>query len=228
MKPQKSRILIADDHPLVREGLLQLINRQKDMVCCGEADNSESISTLVRKGPPDLLVLDLRLGDEDGLELIKSLLVEHPKLRILVLSQFHESIYSLRVLKAGARGYVMKHEANTTVIEAIRNVLTGKLVVSAQISEMALQQAVQDARVSSGPNVKSVESLSDREIQVMQLLGRGLSTREIAVTFNLSPKTIETYRENLKSKLGIPNAKALVEFARQWEDSSTRHRKADK
>lgn len=209
----KKRILVVDDHPLFRSGLVQLINRQDDLVCHGEADNIAAAKELIAKLKPDLLVLDLRLGHTDSLELIRFLKSEKPNLRILVLSQHDEVLYAERVLRAGAHGYLMKEEATEEVLAAIRTVLNGELYVSRKISVLVLRKSLQGG--SSAAN-SGVESLSDRELQVFQMLGAGLGTKHIAEQLKLSSKTIETYREKIKQKLNLSDATQLISYATAW------------
>ncbi|MBI4660410.1 MAG: response regulator transcription factor [Verrucomicrobia bacterium] len=214
---QKQRILIVDDHPLLRAGLIQFIDRQKDMICCGEADGAASTQNAVLAYKPDLVLLDLRLRGEDGLELIKSLKSQHPKLLILVISQCDEMLYAERALRAGARGYIMKEEATEEVLFAIRAVLGGELYLSRKLAIRLVRKTIESRPLMPGPGV---ESLTDRELQVFQLLGSGLSTRQIAERLNLSFKTIETYRENIKHKLGLGGAADLVRYATRWVEGS--------
>jgi len=210
---QKRRILVVDDHPLLRAGLIQFIDRQRDMTCCGEADSGATTQDAVVRQKPDLLLLDLRLRSEDGLELIKSLKARFPKLLILVISQCDEMLYAERVLRAGARGYIMKEEATEEVLFAIRAVLEGELYLSRKLAIRLVQKTIESRPATAGPGL---ESLTDRELQVFQLLGAGLNTRHIAERLNLSFKTIETYRENIKHKLGLAGAADLVRYATNW------------
>jgi DNA-binding NarL/FixJ family response regulator len=210
---RKARILVVDDHPLFRSGLVQLINRQEDLACQGEADSVSTAKELVRKFKPDLLALDLRLGHSDGLELIRFFKSHYPDLRILVLSQHDEVLYAERVLRAGAHGYLMKEEATEEVLAAIRTVLRGELYVSRKISVLVLRKSL---RITSQAGDTGVESLSDRELQVFQMLGAGLGTKYIAEQLKLSAKTIETYREKIKQKLGLSDATQLISYATAW------------
>lgn len=209
----KARILVVDDHPLFREGVRQLIDRQNDLVCCGEAGTVAATTEAVAQLKPDLLLLDLRLGSGDGLDLIKSLRAQAPTLAILVISQFDELHYAERALRAGARGYLMKEEATEEVLSAMRVILAGDRYVSRRMTPRLLD------RLLEGPSARTesrVDCLSDRELQVFQLLGSGMSTRAIAESLNLSFKTIETYRENVKHKLGLSGATDLIRTATEW------------
>jgi DNA-binding NarL/FixJ family response regulator len=210
---KKARILIADDHPLLRVGVGQLINRQADLMCCAEAETAEATWAAVQKHKPDLLLLDLRLDKADGLELIKSLRAQVPDLPILVLSQFDEALYAERALRAGARGYVMKQEATEEVLTAIRAILKGELYVSRKMAVLALHKSLQ---TKSGARCVGIENLTDRELQVFQLIGAGMSTREIAAELKVSFKTVETHRENIKHKLGLHSAQEIVRSATMW------------
>jgi DNA-binding NarL/FixJ family response regulator len=210
---KKTRILIADDHPLFREGMVQLIERERDLCCCGETDGVGSTETAVARLKPDLLVLDLRLKDGDGLQLIKTLRARYPKLFILVVSQHAETLYAERALRAGARGYVMKEEATEEVRIAIRTILKGELFVSRKMSVLALRKLL-DGSSEAGGNY--VERLTDRELQVFQMIGAGQGTAGIAAELHLSAKTVETHRENIKHKLGLRNAVDLLCHAVHW------------
>ena len=218
MKPNaegtvKHRVLVVDDHPLLREGVIQLINRQADLACCGEADSVATARQTIAAAQPDLVLLDLRLGDGDGLDLIKSLKAQFADLRILVLSQCDELQYAERALRAGARGFVMKQEASQEVIEGIRTVLRGELFVSRRVGVLVLQKLM----APQTPEARhEVEKLSDRELHIFQLLGAGLGVRAIAEQLNVSVKTVETHRENIKHKLGVDTAPELVQFAADW------------
>lgn len=213
----RKRVLVADDHPIVRDGLVQLINQQPDLVCCGQAATQPEVFAAVTTHRPELLVLDLRLKDGDGLELIKSLRSQHPEVPVLVLSQFDEELYAERALRAGALGYVMKEQASKEVVDAMRTVLAGKIYVTPAMTARLLQKAIAAKPPAADA---SAENLTDRELQVLQCLGTGLSTREIATKMRLSIKTVETYREHLKHKLGLRNAEELVYYARNWAEKN--------
>jgi DNA-binding NarL/FixJ family response regulator len=207
----RKRILIADDHPLVREGLAQLINRQPDLLCCGESDSVASTQEKTTTFAPDLLVLDLRLGTGDGLELVKSLRKRFSFLPILVISQHDETLFAERALHAGAQGYVMKEEATDQIINAIRTVLSGGIHLSRKMSVLLLNKQLEPC--ANNPGGPDVRSLSDRELHIFQLIGAGLSTHRIAEDLRLSVKTVETHRENIKHKLNLTNAQELVRSA---------------
>jgi DNA-binding NarL/FixJ family response regulator len=209
----KVRILVVDDHPMVRDGLIQLITQHRDLVCCGQADSVASALAAVEKQIPDLVILDLRLKGGDGLDLIKSLKSQYPRLKILILSQYEAPMYAERALRAGALGYVVKEQAAEEILRAIRTVLGGEVYLTRSMAAVLLQKLV---GLKSDGLRGGIENLTDRELHVLNLLGAGLSTRQIATELNLSFKTVETHRENIKRKLGLRNAAALVHYASQW------------
>jgi DNA-binding NarL/FixJ family response regulator len=209
----KARILIADDHPLVRDGLALLISGQHDLSCCGQAGTVAETQTLVAKLQPDLIILDLRLKGGDGMELIKVLKAEHPALRIMILSQHTGALYVERALRAGAVGYVSKEHAAEELLNAIHAVLAGEIYLERGMAALLLQRFV-GTRAQAAPG--GIEQLTDREMHVFQLLGTGRSTREIAAELNRSFKTVESHRENIKRKLQLRGAAELVNRAIQW------------
>jgi len=210
---KKSRIIVVEDHPVLLDGLRQLIGSQPDLACVGAADNTSDAKRVVEQSKPDLMVLDLRLKAGDALELLKSVRVEHPQLKMLVLSQYDELIFAERALRAGASGYIMKENATDEVLRAVRKVLAGELYFSERVAAAVLQRTLREKPSASRAGV---EALSDREMQVFQLLGASCSTREIAEQFHLSRKTIETHCEKIKHKLNLHTAAELKEFARKW------------
>jgi DNA-binding NarL/FixJ family response regulator len=210
---RKSRITVVEDHPVLCDGLMQLINSQPDLACAGVADNTCDAKRVVEQRKPDLMLLDLRLKGGDPLELIKSLRVEHPKVKVLVLSQYDELIFAERALRAGASGYIMKENATDEVLRAVRKVLAGELYFSERVAAAVVQRMLQEK--PSGSRI-GVESLSDREMQVFQRLGASYSAREIAEQFHLSRKTVETHCEKIKHKLSLRSAAELRQFARKW------------
>ncbi len=210
---RKTRVLVVDDHPLFRSGLVQLVNRQPDLACCGEAATAAEALAGLRSHEPELVLMDLRLGSDDGLELIKIVKAQKPQLAILVISQFDETLYAQRALRAGAGGYLMKEEATEEVLTAIRAVRAGELYVSRRMSVLMLRKSLEER---PGSPRTGMQSLTDRELQVFQLLGAGMSTRQIAESFHLSVKTIETYRQNIKNKLGLHDGAALLRCATDW------------
>lgn len=213
-KTGEKRILIVDDHPVFRHGIAALLaTSDMHLVVCGECDTAPAALDAMRKLKPDLAMLDISLQGTNGIELIKLMKAEQPKLPILVISMHDESLYALRALRAGAKGYVMKAEVMTQVLTAIRKVLAGEVYVSPRFSERLVFKAIQSLEGGMG---SPVDRLSDRELEVLQLLGRGFGTREIAGELHLSVKTIETHRAHIKEKLGFKDAGEMVRFAIDW------------
>ncbi len=210
---KKSRTIVVEDHPVLSDGLRQLIDSQPDLACVGVADNTSDARRLVEQCKPDLMVLDLRLKAGDSLDLIKSLRVEQPEVKVLVLSQYDELIFAERALRAGASGYIMKENATNEVLRAVRKVLAGELYFSERVAAAVVQRTLRERPSASR---MGVELLSDREMQVFQLLGASYSAREIAEQFHLSRKTIDTHCEKIKHKLSLHNAAELKQFARKW------------
>ena len=210
---KKSRTVVVEDHPVLCDGLKQLINNQPDLDCVGVANNISDAKRLVEQCKPDLMVLDLRLKGGDALDFIKTLRVEHSEVKVLVLSQYDELIFAERALRAGASGYIMKENATDEVLRAMRKVLAGELYFSERVASAIVQRSLREKSVSSR---EGVERLSDRELQVFQLLGASYSPREIAEQFHLSRKTIETHCEKIKHKLSLHTAAELKRFARTW------------
>lgn len=210
---QKNRIFIVDDHPIVRKGLGQLINQEDDLVICGEADNAETALELLKKVKPDLAIVDISLRGIDGIELTKLIRARFDNIPVLVVSMHDESLFAERALKVGARGYIMKQEAIEKMMEAIRKVLRGELYVSERVSANIVKRFVDGkAEGVSSPE----ELLSDRELEVFQLIGQGFATRQIAGQLHVSVKTVETYRANIKEKLNLKNATELMKHALHW------------
>lgn len=210
---KKSRILVIEDHPVLCDGLKQLINSQPDLDCVGVANNISDAKRLVEECKPDLMVLDLRLKGGDALDLIKTLRAEHSEVKVLVLSQYDELIFAERTLRAGAFGYIMKENTTDEILRALRKVRAGELYFSERVASAIVQRTLRERPI---PSHIGVEHLSDREIQVLELLGASYSPREIAEQFHLSRKTIETHCEKIKHKLSLHNAAELKQFARKW------------
>src|SRR5947199_10142333 len=210
---RKSLIIVVEDHPVLCDGLMQLINSQPDLACAGVADNTCDAKRVVEQRKPDLMLLDLRLKSGDSLELIKSLRVEHPEVKVLVLSQYYELIFAERALRAGASGYIMKENTTDEVLRAVRKVLAGELYFSERVAAAVVQRVLREKPIATR---NGIERLSDREMQVFQLLGAAYSAREIAEQFHLSRKTVETHCEKIKHKLSLQTAAELKRFARQW------------
>jgi DNA-binding NarL/FixJ family response regulator len=210
-------IFIVEDHHFFRTGLAQWLNQQAEMCCCGEAASVREARASIAAAKPDVVLMDLRLGDGEGLDLIQELNQEWPGMRIIALSQFDEEIFAHRALQAGARGYLMKSEATDSVTDAIRTVMDGGIHLSPRMSAKLLQNIFPDP-ASKSPNMAK---LTNRELQVFQLLGSGMSTMLIAQHLKLSHKTIETYRENLKVKLDLRDAAELINAAKNWVERGT-------
>jgi len=211
--PNKSRrILIVDDHPLTRHGMAQLIGQQTDLVVCGEAGNGEQALDRVRELRPDLVLVDVTLPGKPGLELIKDLTTTYPEALVLVVSMHDESLYAERALRAGARGYLMKSAGGEELVNAIRRVFAGQVYVSPELSAKILNNLSGNARRPAG--VLSI--LSDREFEVFQLVGEGLTTREIGTRLHISGKTVETHRLHIREKLGLKTPPELTKYAVRW------------
>jgi len=217
----KASILVVDDHPIVRQGLADLLDSQDDFFCCASAGDLVKAQEAVVAQKPDMVLLDLRLGQADGLESIKALKSRFENLRIVVISQFDETVYAERALRAGAMGYVMKDQATEEVLGAVRKVLDGKVYLSQAMTNRVLNS---NFAGKFQPRAAAVENLTDRELHVLQLLGIGTSTRKIAAQMNLSIKTVETYREHLKQKLGLSNSTELVHYATHWVEQGSQMR----
>lgn len=212
----RRKILIVDDHPIMRQGLAQLIENEPDLVVCGEAENAPKGLEAVKSMQPDLVLADISLPGKNGLELIKDLQAMHPGVAALVISMHDESLYAERVLRAGGRGYVMKQEGGKKIIEAIRQVLDGHIYVSEKMSAKILE-IFSGHRPASA--TASVEQLTDREFEVFQLIGSGKGTREIADQLHLSVKTVEVHRANIKEKLTLKTTTELIRYAVRWGES---------
>jgi DNA-binding NarL/FixJ family response regulator len=215
-KKSPKRLLIVDDHPMMRTGLAQLIDNEGDLKVCAEADNAGQAINAVSKQKFDLALVDISLPDKNGLELIKDLRALNPDLPILVVSMHDELIYAERVLRAGARGYIMKQEGGEKFLHAIRQVLAGHVYVSEKMSARILENLSGSQVGTAGSPVRK---LSDREFEVFQLIGQGVSTGDIALRLRLSVKTVEVHRANIKQKLNLSTATELVHYAVRWLDS---------
>jgi DNA-binding NarL/FixJ family response regulator len=207
----KTRLLLVDDHAIMRHGLAAIVNEEPDLHVCAEAESAEEAMRLLVTTPVDLAVVDISLKHSDGLELVKQIASCYPHVLSLVLSMYEESVYAERALRAGARGYVRKVEAAETVLTAIRRVLQGQPYVSDSVAEALVNRvAAAGGRANIGVGV---EALSDRELQVLRHVGRGMSSREIADDLCISVKTVETHREHVKRKLNLPTAGDLLRYA---------------
>ncbi len=214
---KRKQVLIVDDHPMMREGLAQLINRENDLAVAGEAESAAGAVEQTAQLKPDLVIVDITLPGRSGLELIRDIHAVHPAALVLVVSMHEESLYAERVLRAGGRGYVMKQAGGKKLMEAIRQVLGGQIYVSSDISARILETF---SRNSDETRATGVQSLSDREFEIFQLLGQGENTRDIAKKLNLSVKTVEVHRLNIKNKLKLNTASELIHFAVRWMQSN--------
>lgn len=208
----KARILIVDDHPVLRQGLRQLIEVEGDLEVCGEAGDIQQGRAALEELAPDLAIVDIALGDSDGLELVRRIKSRHPEVPILVLSMLNERLYAEHSLRAGAQGYLMKGEPPDAALAAIRRLLGGGMYISEDLQSAWLQQSV-GAR---DPLQLPIESLTDRELNVLRLIGEGRATRRIAHDLTLSLKTVESHRDNIRRKLGLENAAELLQYATLW------------
>ena len=217
---QKSKmtVLLVDDHPIVRQGLKQLLEAEDDMIVCGEAETASEALRVAGETTPELALVDLSLKDGSGLELIKDLKIRHPQIGVLVLSMHDETVYAERALRAGALGYIMKEKAPSRVIHALRTIHKGEVYLSETMAATVLKRVAGGASTTSD---QLVSALSDRELEVFDLIGQGLPTRDIAERLHLSAKTIETYRENIKKKLCLKNSSELLQQAIQWRQSES-------
>ena len=213
MNSVKKRVMIVDDHPVVRQGLALLIDQQPDLEVCAEADSVSEAFSRFTETSPDLTIIDLSLKDGSGIELIKEIKARNEHAKMLVSSMHDETLFAERVLRAGAKGYISKGEATGNIVDAARQVLGGRVYLSPRMSDQMLHRLVAHG---DDADRSPIESLSDRELEVFEMIGQGLTTRQIAAKLDLSPKTVETYRENIKAKLNLPNGTALTRHAVQW------------
>ena len=212
----KATVLLVDDHPVVRHGLARFIDKEPDLAVCGEADDAHAALDAIERLRPDVVVADLSLKGRPGLELVKDIDARFPGLPVLVLSMHDEGLWAERVLRAGARGYIMKQEATEQVVNALRRVLRGEVWVSPAMSSRLLQRlskARPAAAAAAAGAGSPLESLTDRELVVFQLIGLGLGTREVAERLSISVKTAETHRENIKAKLNLRGGTELLRYA---------------
>jgi DNA-binding NarL/FixJ family response regulator len=209
----KKRIMVVDDHPIVRQGLALLINREADLVVCGEAEEASGAMHVLAASHPDVLIVDISLNGPDGLDLLKNIRTTHPSLPVLILSMHDELIYAERALRAGANGYIMKQEATEKVLVAVRRILSGEIYVSDRIANKMLKHYITGAGTLRN---SSIADLSDRELEVFRLIGEGHGTRQIAEELHLSVKTVESYQAHIKEKLSLRSARELMQHAIQW------------
>jgi DNA-binding NarL/FixJ family response regulator len=210
----KRTVFVVDDHPIVREGLAQMINRESDLTVCGEAQEKHGALQMIDALKPDILIVDISLNGPDGLDLLKNIRTKDPSLPVLILSMHDESIYAERALRAGANGYIMKQEATEKVLVALRRILSREIYVSSRVASKMLHQFV-----GGSPTMRThspLDGLSDRELEVLRLMGDGHATRQIAEELHLSVKTVESYQAHLKEKLSLKNLRELVQYAVEW------------
>ncbi len=211
--PVKARILIVDDHVIVRQGIAQLVNREPDLDVCQEAGDADSALAVLRETPVDLAIVDISLPGTSGIELVKLIRDAQPQLPVLVMSMHDEALYSDRAFRAGAKGYVMKQEATEKLLAAIRKILNGGVYVSDRMQTVMVQRFL-----NSGVDetVSFIDNLTDREFEILRMIGQGLTVAEIADKLGRSAKTVEAHRANLREKLGLKRAAELARFATQW------------
>lgn len=207
------RILVVDDHPVVRQGIKHLLEQEPDIRICAEAESAGEALQALQKQKPDLAIVDISLKGTDGIELTKWIRAQDKKIPVLILSMHEESLYADRALRAGAHGYLMKAEVADKIVPAVRKVMSGEIYLSEKAGQAILHEVT--GRGTKGGE-SPISQLSDRELEVLRLIGQGRGTREIANLLHLSIKTIETYRANIKDKLGLANATQLVRYAAQW------------
>src|SRR5580698_7330932 len=210
---RKSRILVVDDHPIVRQGLALLINQEADLLVCGEAEEAMGAMHVLASSKPDILIVDISLSGPDGLDLLKNIRNLYPTLPVLILSMHDESIYAERALRAGANGYIMKQEATEKVLVAVRRILNGEIYVSDRIANRLLKHYITG---SGALRNSTIADLSDRELEVFRLIGEGHGTRQIAEELHVSVKTVESYQAHIKEKLSLRSARELMQHAIQW------------
>ncbi len=211
--PESVRIVVVDDHPLFRHGLIQLLDSDDGFSVCGEATSAGEAMEVIRKVKPHLVIADLGLKGTNGIELTKMIVAEFPRLPVLILSMHDESLYAVRSLRAGARGYVTKEEALGSVLEAVRAVMGGQTYLSPKMASQVISKVVVN-RIA--PEEEITDRLSDRELEVLEMIGAGKEIKTIAKALHLSPKTIETHRGHIKEKLNLENARQVARFAVQW------------
>ena len=216
---KKIQVLIVDDHPVIRDGLVAIINHEQDLNVCGQAEDAYTAQKAVDELKPDIVVTDISLKSSDGIELTKNIKAGHPALPVIILSVHDESLYAERALLAGAKAYLMKDKVSENIIKAIRTVLSGEIYVSDAISKKFLHKIAGD---KAGTAKTPIESLSDREFEIFRLIGEGLKASQMAKQLHLSIKTIETYRSRIKEKLNLPNASQLLQYSIKWAKSQDR------
>ena len=211
----RTRVIIVDDHPAIREALSEIIRAKMDLELCGEVGSADAAFQLVEKVQPHVAIIDISLEDAHGLDLVQNLRAQHPDLHVVIFSMYDESIYAERALRAGASGYVMKSEPTPSVVEAIRTVAQGEIYLSRRMASRILSKVAMGRSSNSGPGF-AIDELTDREMAVFQMLGQGNSVEDIAECLSLSRKTVETYRRRAKEKLGFDSVSELLQYAIQW------------
>ena len=211
---RKRTVFIVDDHPLLRQGLALMINRENDLTVCGEAEEAQTAMHAISQRQPDIMIVDISLNGPDGLDLLKNIRSSYPALPVLILSMHDEATYAERALRARANGYIMKHEATEKVLIAVRRILNGEIYLSDRIANKMLQQYIGGASTALQTRLST---LSDRELEVFRSIGEGRSTRQIADELHLSVKTVETYQAHLKEKLALRSGRELIQHAIQWK-----------
>jgi DNA-binding NarL/FixJ family response regulator len=214
---KKTRVLIVDDHPMMREGLASLLGTQPDIEVCGDAENAAQALEMIPRSRPSIVIADITMPGKSGIELIKDITAMYPEVATLAVSMHDEAVYAERVLRAGARGYIMKKEGGKRILEAIRKVRDGEVAVSEKMSAQILR--IFSGR-SSGNEGSPVRQLTDREFEVFELIGRGLGTGQIAGELHLSAKTVEVHRAHIKEKLQIRSGTELIAYAARWSEST--------
>ncbi len=214
LKEKKKKIVVVDDHPIIRQGFAQLIHQEEDLLFAGEAGDAIEALQVIGKVEPDLVIVDISLTGTSGIELTKSILSLYPKMLILVVSMYDESLYVERALRAGAKGYLMKQEATQKIILALRKILNGEIYVSEQMRDDLVHKLINGTHAPAA--TVSPESLSDREFEVLQLVAQGHSTRQIAGELHVSIKTVESHYANIKNKLNLKNSHELIQYAVKW------------
>ena len=212
-KRRVRRVLLVDDHPIVRQGLRRVMDNEDDLTVCGEAETARDARTAIKELNPDVMIADISLKQGDGIELVRDVRAHHPQLPILVLSMHDEAIYAERMLSAGANGYIMKQAASEQFLVSLRRVLDGGIYVSEAVGNNMIQKfAAGGSYISANP----IDRLSNRELQILHMIGKGMSTRETALSLNLSIKTVESHRQRIKRKLNLSTGTQLVQYAVNW------------
>jgi DNA-binding NarL/FixJ family response regulator len=217
LMPSKAKIFLVDDHPLVRESLTGLIHQSADLAVCGEAADAQSALEKIGRAKPDLAIVDISLGADSGIDLIRSLREQFPEVQAIVLSMHDERVYAERAMRAGARGYIMKRESTGKIVDAIRQVLLGNLYLSKDLTELFAKKFVSGPAYAAGGGV---DQLSDRELEVFQLMGQGYETRQIADTLKVNIKTVQTYCTRIKDKLKLSTGSELLREAVRWRETA--------